>query len=319
MNNNVLITVLGPTASGKTRFGASLAYHLDGEIISADSRQVYREMNIGTGKDYDDYLVNDKKIPGHLVDIHEPGYQYNVYEFQNDFIQAFNHIVSKKRQPFLVGGTGLYIQAVLEKYKLTAVPVNKELRDYLSDKSQEALEDQLKQYPQHLHNTTDLVHRKRTIRAIEIADYYLKHDIQDPDYPDFKPLIFGVKFDRNSQRRKITERLKKRFDEGMIDEVRRLLLKLKPEDLIFYGLEYKFITLYLTGKLNYEEMFRQLEVSIHQFAKRQMTWFRRMERQGHRIHWFDGHQPLNEKVQKAYGILEQENNELIKKWQTSPE
>jgi len=299
-----IIVVLGPTAGGKTSFAARLAYELDGEVISADSRQVYRKMDLGTGKDYQDYIVNGKEIPFHLIDIVDSGYKYNVYEYQNDFIKAYSSIRARNRIPVLCGGTGMYIEAVLKGYKLIHVPPDHALREELNKRSLEELTNMLLDYKKNLQNTTDLVSKKRVIRAIEIAKYYSENSGVDFSYPQIKPLIFGIKFDRPTQRKRITTRLKERLEEGMIEEVIKLMNKgVSAEDLIYYGLEYKYITKYLTGELSYDEMFTQLNTSIHQFAKRQMTWFRRMERKGFNIHWIDGHLPLQDKLIKARKII----------------
>ncbi len=299
-----LVIVTGPTASGKTAFASHLARKMNSEIISADSRQVYKEMDLGTGKDYEDYKVHGITVPYHLIDIHQPGYKYNVYEFQKDFIRIFHEISSRKKIPILAGGSGMYIEAVTKGYQLTSVPVNKALRTELENRSLPELADQLRKLKPELHNTTDTTHKKRTIRAIEIATYYQEHEQMDTHFPEILPIIIGVKFDRESRRKRISERLLERLNSGMIEEVERLLKKLSPEDLIFYGLEYKFITLYLTGKLAREEMVKKLEIAIHQFAKRQMTWFRKMEREGNKIHWLDGHMPMDEKLLQAKKILE---------------
>lgn len=309
-----MITLLGPTASGKTSLGAHLAYHLKGEIISADSRQVYRKMNIGTGKDYDDYIVQDVKIPYHLVDIHDPGYKYNVYEFQQDFQRIFQQIRSRGNLPLLVGGTGLYIQAVLDKYRLIQVPVNENLRDQLKEKTQAELAAILKKQKSGQHNTTDLLHRKRTIRAIEIANYYANHPNREPELPDINSLNFGIKPDRAARRKNITHRLKIRLHSGLIEEVSELLKTLPPEDLLFYGLEYKMVTLYLVGELTYNEMIEKLEIAIHQFAKRQMTWFRRMEKSGIIIHWIDGQWSLEEKLDHVHNVIGLEDPKLFNQW-----
>ncbi len=298
-----LIVVTGPTASGKTAFAAHLAYDMNGEIISADSRQVYKEMDIGTGKDYKDYFLHGSAVASHLIDIREPGYKYNVYEFQNDFQRVYKDIINRGKTPILAGGTGLYIEAVLDTYQLTAVPVNEPLRASLMQKSQEQLVDLLKQMNPTLHNTSDTVHRKRTIRAIEIAEYTRRHPAYQVEHPEITPVILGVKYDRMTRRRMITERLQQRLESGMIEEVSRLLKKVKAEDLIYYGLEYKFITLFLKGSITREQMFVKLETAIHQFAKRQMTWFRKMERNGHQIHWLDGHLTMNEKLEQAKIVL----------------
>ncbi|SRR6056297_660396 len=299
-----MIVVLGPTAGGKTSFAANLAYEFDGEVISADSRQVYRQMDIGTGKDYGDYEVEGYKIPYHLIDIVEPGYKYNVYEYQKDFLEVYKNVKRRDKIPILCGGSGMYIEAVLKGYKLIHVPPDLGLREKLNKESLPELTKKLKSYKTDLHNTTDLISKKRVIRAIEIAKYYSEHRDTDISYPKIKPLIFGVIFDRSVQRKRITLRLKERFEEGMIDEVRSLLDQgVMSEDLVYYGLEYKFITQYLIGELSYDEMFSQLNTAIHQFAKRQMTWFRRMERNGFQIHWIDGHLLMEEKLRKARKII----------------
>lgn len=295
-----LIVVTGPTASGKTSFAAHLAYKMNTEIISADSRQVYKEMNIGTGKDYEDYIVHGKHVPYHLIDIHEPGYKYNVYEFQKDFCRVFQNLQRKGIIPILCGGSGLYIESVIESYQLKSVPVNKNLREELQNKSQGELVDILQSTGKTLHNTSDTLHKKRTIRAIEIALYERSQvSISNVVLPPIKPVIFGLSIEREIRRQRISERLKKRIDNGMIEEVALLLKKLPAEDLIFYGLEYKYITLHLQNQLSFQEMFEKLEIAIHQFAKRQMTWFRKMERSGIPIHWIDGNLDHNEKVNYA--------------------
>ena len=292
-----LITILGPTACGKTTLACALAHKLDTEIISADSRQVYRGMDIGTGKDLSDYVVEGKKIPYRLIDICDAGEKYNVYEFQHDFHKAFSEITGKGKLPILCGGTGMYIEAVLKGYKLLRVPENKELRKSLENKSLDELTEMLSRYAS-LHNKSDLDSAKRTIRAIEIAEYTRN---SEPEYQEFQPinsLIIGIDPTREIRRQKITQRLNSRLKEGMIEEVKTLLDKgIAPEDLIYYGLEYKFITHYLIGELSYKEMFLQLEIAIHQFAKRQMTWFRGMERRGFTIEWIPAELSLNEKVE----------------------
>jgi len=298
-----LITITGPTASGKTGFAAQLAYRVGGEIISADSRQIYRDMNLGTGKDYDDYLVNNYRVPYHLIDIKDPGYKYNVYEFQHDFLNAYQDITSRGKMPFLVGGTGMYIEAVTQGYKLLPVPANQPLREELQLKELDELVRILKNIRPDLHNTTDTKHKKRVIRAIEIAQFYEQSEDIDPTFPPIQSVILGVKYDRTSRRNRISERLRDRLENGMIEEVAQLLKKVKPEDLIFYGLEYKFITQYIIGEINKNEMIKRLEIAIHQFAKRQMTWFRKMEREGTIIHWIDGHQSMEDKLQRALEIL----------------
>ena len=294
-----LITILGPTASGKTSVAAKIASVLDGEIISADSRQVYRGMDLGTGKDYADYIVDGKAVPYHLIDIVDAGYEYNVYEYQKDFLDVFAEITEREKLPVMCGGSGLYLEAVLKNYKLIRVPVNEQLRESLDDKLLWELTDILKSYKNYLHNQTDTESSKRAIRAIEIEEYYLTHPEIDNGMPEINSLVVGVKFEREARRKRITTRLKQRLKEGMLDEVQHLLDSgLTPEQLTYYGLEYKYMTLHLTGKITFQEMFDSLNVAIHQFAKRQMTWFRRMENQGIKINWLDGFMPMDEKVGK---------------------
>lgn len=298
-----LITILGPTASGKTPLAAALANRLHTEIISGDSRQVYRRMDLGTGKDLADYTAGGNRIPYHLIDIAEPGTKYNVFEFQHDFLRAYNDIRKRGMLPILCGGTGMYLESVLKGYKLLPVPENPELREKLAGKSLAELTEILASYKT-LHNSTDVDTAKRAIRAIEIEEYYHTQPVDARDFPDIHSLIIGVSIDRELRREKISRRLRQRLDEGMVDEVRRLLEEgIAPEDLIYYGLEYKFLTLYIIGELSYEEMFRQLEIAIHQFAKRQMTWFRGMERRGFAIHWIDATSPMEEKVEKIMNLL----------------
>lgn len=298
-----LITIIGPTASGKTSFAAALAAHLDTEIISGDSRQIYRTMDIGTGKDLADYTVDGKKIPYHLIDICDPGYKYNVFEYQHDFHKAFESIKAKQKTPILCGETGMYIEAVLKGYKLLDVPQNKELREALKGKSLAELEKILASYKT-LHNKTDVDSAQRAIRAIEIEEFYKKEAPDKNEYDSIHSLIIGVEIDRELRRAKISKRLRDRLDEGMVDEVRNILQTgVKPEDLIYYGLEYKYLTLYITGQLTYDEMVSQLEIAIHQFAKRQMTWFRGMERRGFTIHWLDATLPTEEKVKQTIQLL----------------
>jgi len=305
MSDYNLLTVLGPTASGKTALAAHLAARLNGEVISADSRQVYRGMDIGTGKDLADYVVNGQPIPAHLVDIADAGYQYNVFEYQRDFLNVFNDLRQREKFPVLCGGSGLYLEAVLNNYKLIQVPHNEPLREALKDKTLEELTEILKTYKSNLHNITDIENEKRAIRAIEIEKYYAENQEVDFRMPEIRSLNIGVKFDRLSRRKRITTRLKQRLSEGMVEEVKRLLDSgLTPDDLLYYGLEYKFITLYLLGELTFDEMFEKLNTAIHQFAKRQMTWFRRMERQGTLIHWLDGYLPLDEKIERVMTLLE---------------
>ena len=298
-----LITILGPTASGKTPLAAALADRLSTEIISGDSRQVYRRMDLGTGKDLADYTVEGRQVPYHLIDIVEPGYKYNVFEYQRDFLKAYEEIVAKGKLPILCGGTGMYIESVLKGYRLLPVPENPELRASLEGKSLEELSRILEGYKK-LHNSTDVDTAKRAIRAIEIEEYYKQQPPEYREFPSLKSLIIGVDIDRELRREKITRRLKQRLDEGMVDEVRGLLNEGIPaENLIYYGLEYKFLTQYAIGELTYEEMFLQLETAIHQFAKRQMTWFRGMERRGFTIHWLDATLPMEEKTEQIINLI----------------
>ena len=299
-----MITILGPTASGKTPLAASLAKEIGGEIISADSRQVYRRMDIGTGKDLEDY----GDIPYHLIDIAEPGTKYNLFQYQQDFFDAYNNIIGRGKIPILCGGTGLYIEAVLKGYQLSPVPQNPELRKRLEDKALDELTQMLVELKQqngsNMHNKTDVDSCQRAIRAIEIETYNLQHPVPRRELPPVDSVIIGVNIDREARRQKITNRLKARLEGGMVDEVRSLLNEGIPaEDLIYYGLEYKFVTEYVTGQTTYDEMFQRLEVAIHQFAKRQMTWFRGMERRGFTIHWIDALLPMEEKVKAIIQIL----------------
>ena len=298
-----LIVILGPTASGKTALAAHLAKALDGEIISADSRQVYRRMDLGTGKDYADYVVEGQRIPAHLIDIREPGYKYNVYEFQNDFFHVFEDLQKRGKWAILCGGTGLYIEAVLQQYKMIHVPANPALRELLKDKPLAELEEILSEF-RILHNSTDTDTHKRAVRAIEIETYYQSHPEIEVQLPEIRPLLIGVDIERDVRREKITRRLQQRLQEGLVAEVEALLAEgLSAEDLIYYGLEYKFVTQYVTGRLSYDEMVTQLNTAIHQFAKRQMTWFRGMERRGIAINWVDVNQPVKERVEKILGLL----------------
>ena len=299
-----MITILGPTASGKTPLAASLAKEIGGEIISADSRQVYRRMDIGTGKDLEDY----GDIPYHLIDIAEPGSKYNLFQYQQDFFDAYNNIIGRGKIPILCGGTGLYIEAVLKGYQLSPVPQNPELRKRLEDKTLDELTQMLVELKQqngsNMHNKTDVDSCQRAIRAIEIETYNLQHPVPRRELPPVDSVIIGVNIDREARRQKITNRLKARLEGGMVDEVRSLLNEGIPaEDLIYYGLEYKFVTEYVTGQTTYDEMFQRLEIAIHQFAKRQMTWFRGMERRGFTIHWIDALLPMEEKVKAIIQIL----------------
>ena len=314
-----MITILGPTASGKTPLAVALAKEIGGEIISADSRQVYRRMDIGTGKDLADYTINNRSlategtqepitIPYHLIDICEPGTKYNLFQYQQDFFDAYQDILKRGVRPILCGGTGLYIEAVLKGYQLSPVPENPELRARLEGKSLEELTQLLmtlkQQNGSNMHNRTDVDTPKRAIRAIEIEEYNLHHPTPLREMPPIDSLIIGVNIDRDLRREKITRRLKSRLEEGMVDEIQALLDSGIPaDDLIYYGLEYKFVTEYLIGKLSYEEMFRGLEIAIHQFAKRQMTWFRGMERRGFTIHWIDATLPMEEKVAQIMNLM----------------
>lgn len=297
-----MITILGPTASGKTSIAAALAGRIGGEIISADSRQVYRRMDIGTGKDLADYEVGGKHIPYHLIDIAEPGYKYNLFEYQRDFHTAYDDITSRGRTPVLCGGTGLYIEAVLNGYALSPVPQNQELRDSLSAKSLDELTAMLKalkeQTGSNMHNRSDVDTVQRAIRAIEIETYNLQHPTPEREMPGIRSLVIGVDVDRETRRRRISDRLEARLHEGMIDEVKGLLAEgVSAESLMYYGLEYKFVTEYVTGKTTYNDMLSRLEIAIHQFAKRQMTWFRGMERRGIHINWIDASLPMDDKVE----------------------
>ena len=308
-----MITILGPTASGKTPVAARLAAEIGGEVISADSRQVYRRMDIGTGKDLADYSVSQRDgsfvIPYHLIDIREPGTKYNLFEYQQDFFDVYQQIRSRGAVPILCGGTGLYIEAVLKGYHLSPVPQNQPLRDSLEGKSLEELTQMLTDLKtrtgSNMHNTTDVDSCQRAIRAIEIETYNLEHPTPRRELPPVDSLIIGIDIDRELRREKITRRLKARLEEGMVAEVQALLDEGIPaEDLIYYGLEYKFVTEYLKGQTSYDEMFTRLEIAIHQFAKRQMTWFRGMERRGFKINWIDATLPMEDKI-----------NRIIELWQ----
>ena len=309
-----MITILGPTASGKTPVAARLAAEIGGEIISADSRQVYRRMDIGTGKDLGDYVVRSqesgvrRQIPYHQIDIREPGTKYNLFEYQQDFFDAYEAIQNRGAVPILCGGTGLYIEAVLKGYHLSPVPQNQALRDSLEGKSlaelTQMLTDLKAKTGSNMHNTTDVDSCQRAIRAIEIETYNIEHPTPRRELPPVDSIIIGIDIDRELRRERITRRLKIRLEEGMVEEVKALLDEGIPaDDLIYYGLEYKFVTEYLTGKITYDEMFTRLEIAIHQFAKRQMTWFRGMERRGFQIHWIDATLPMEEKVSQIIQIV----------------
>lgn len=305
MNNYDLITIVGPTASGKTTLACHLAYTLDAEIISGDSRQVYKSMDIGTGKDLDDYTVNGVNIPYHLIDIREAGDKYNIFEYQHDFHQAYTDIKNRKKLPILCGGSGLYIESVLKGYSLVNVPENKELRKKYEHHSLQELTKILESHKT-LHNTTDVDTAQRAIRAIEIEEYKQEHPLEQNEFPPLNSLVIGVNIDRELRRKKISERLKTRLEEGMIEEIQGILDRgIQPEDLIYYGLEYKYVTLYLQKQLSYKEMFSQLEIAIHQFAKRQMTWFRGMEKRGITINWIDATLPMEEKTNQVRQLMQE--------------
>lgn len=316
-----MITILGPTASGKTSLAAALALHINGmdssmwggdthgaEIISADSRQVYRGMDIGTGKDLEDYTVGGKLIPYHLIDICDAGTKYNLFQYQQDFYDAYQDITHRGVLPILCGGTGLYIESVLKGYHLSPVPQNPALRSSLEGKTLEELTDMLVDLKakngSNMHNRTDVDTAQRAIRAIEIETYNLEHPMPERELPAVDSLVIGVSIDRDARRDKITRRLKQRLENGMVEEIKGLLDRGIPaENLLYYGLEYKFITEYVIGKTSYEEMLRGLEIAIHQFAKRQMTWFRGMERRGFTIHWIDALQPMEQKVEQVLELM----------------
>ncbi|MBS5979074.1 tRNA (adenosine(37)-N6)-dimethylallyltransferase MiaA [Dysgonomonas sp. Marseille-Q5470] len=299
MKNYDLITIIGPTASGKTAFACHLAHTLHTEIISGDSRQVYRSMDIGTGKDLSDYVINGENIPYHLIDIREAGDKYNIFEYQHDFHNVYIDIKNRDKLPILCGGSGLYVESVLRGYSLVNVPENKELRSKYADYSLQALTQILESYKT-LHNKTDVDTAQRAIRAIEIEEYKKAHPLEQNEFPPLNSLVIGVDIDRELRRKKISKRLKARLEDGMIEEIKDILSQgVKPDDLIYYGLEYKYVTLYILGQLSYEDMYSQLEIAIHQFAKRQMTWFRGMEKRGIDIHWINAELPMKEKIDKT--------------------
>lgn len=303
MNRYNLVTILGPTACGKTSLAVALAHRLGTAVISADSRQVYRSMDLGTGKDLNEYVVSGEKVPYRLIDIVDAGYKYNVFEYQRDFLKAYAELRDEGQLPVLCGGTGMYLESVLRGYHLVEVPENKALRESLADKTLEELTAMLKEYKQ-LHNTTDVDTCKRAIRAIEIEEYYRTHDVHVRDFPEIRSLTIGLDVSRELRRERISRRLRERLDQGMVDEVRGILASgVAPDDLIYYGLEYKYLTLYAIGQLTYEEMVTQLEIAIHQFAKRQMTYFRGMERRGVPIRWIDATLPMEEKVACVMNML----------------
>ena len=311
-----MITILGPTASGKTQLATALAYSIGGEIISADSRQVYRQMDIGTGKDLGDYVVDGKQIPFHLINICEPGTRYNLFQYQQDFHDAYADTVGRGKMPILCGGTGLYIESVLKGYQLSPVPQNPELRKQLATKSLAELTERLKQLKWRngstMHNTTDVDTAQRAIRAIEIEEYNLRYPVPNREQPPVESLIIGIDISREERRKKITERLDDRLGNGMVEEVESLLQQgIAPDDLIYYGLEYKFVTEYVVGKRSFEDMRENLEIAIHQFAKRQMTWFRGMERRGFTINWIDANLTMEEKNKRIKALVEQNNPKNI--------
>jgi tRNA dimethylallyltransferase len=300
-----LLVITGPTASGKTTLAVNLATRLGGEVISADSRQVYRGMDLGTGKDYSDYYIDGKVVPCHLIDIVDPGYKYNVFEYQREFKKVYENMIRRNVFPVMCGGSGMYVDSIITGYKMKEVPPDSGLRARLEKKTMEELIGILSTFKK-LHNITDIDTKKRVIRAIEIEQYNRGGGEKQNHFPRLKALIAGIMFDREERRRRISERLKKRFNEGMVDEVRKLLSKgIRKETLIYYGLEYKYITLFLAGKYGYDEMAGNLETAIYQYAKRQMTWFRGLEKKGVKIHWLDGALPLEEKVSEVLELMKQ--------------
>ncbi len=303
MNKYDLITIVGPTASGKTTLACHLAYTLNTEVISGDSRQVYKSMDIGTGKDLDDYIVEGKQIPYHLIDIREAGEKYNIFEYQHDFHKTYTSLKAENKLPILCGGSGLYVESVLKGYSLVNVPENKALRQKYEKYSLQELTEILSSY-RSLHNTTDIDTAQRAIRAIEIEEYKTSNPLDQNEFPPLNSLTIGVDIERELRRNKISKRLKARLQEGMIEEIQSILDKgVQAEDLIYYGLEYKYVTLYLLKQLSFEEMFSQLEIAIHQFAKRQMTWFRGMEKRGIHIHWIDATLPTEKKIENILTLI----------------
>lgn len=298
-----LVTILGPTACGKTTLAVALADCLHSAVISADSRQVYRSMDLGTGKDLEEYAVNGRKVAYHLIDIVDAGCKYNVFEYQRDFLKVYDSLQTDGQLPVLCGGTGMYLESVLRGYRLVEVPENRELREALADKTLAELTELLRGYKQ-LHNTTDIDTCKRAIRAIEIEEYYKQHDASIREFPKINSLTVGLDVSRELRRERISRRLYERLEQGMVEEVRGLIASgVPPEDLIYYGLEYKYLTMYVIGQLTYDDMVRQLEIAIHQFAKRQMTYFRGMERRGVPIYWIDAELPMDEKVSRIKRLL----------------
>lgn len=306
-----LVTVLGHTAAGKTAFAAHLAHRIGGEIISADSRQVYRGMDLGTGKDYGDYQVDNRHVPVHLIDILDAGYEYNVYLFKQDFLKVYTDITERDLLPVMCGGSGLYLESVLRNYKLINVPVNQALREKLEKKSKAELEDMLKLYGP-MHNITDTSQTKRMIRAIEIA-MFQAGSMEDLGLEkEMKTLVLGIKYERSLRRLRITQRLEDRLKEGMVEEVKALLNQgVTPEKLDYYGLEYRYVSKYLLNELSYEDMFGKLNTAIHQFAKRQMTYFRGMEKRGISIYWLNGELSMEEKIEQSLALLEESHSPRV--------
>jgi len=298
-----LLVITGPTASGKTALAASVADRLGGEVISADSRQVYRGMDLGTGKDLDEYNIDGRTIPCHLIDIADPGYKYNVFEYQRDFIRVYNELKQRNVFPVICGGSGMYLDSIISGYSMFEVPPDSGLRTRLEKKSMEELTGILSTYKK-LHNTTDTDTKKRIVRAIEIEHFNSFSKKKQTKFPDLKSLVIGVMTDRQTRRERISARLRQRLDAGMVEEVKKLLINgISREALVYYGLEYKFITLYLTGEMKYDDMVKNLEIAIYRFAKRQMTWFRGMERKGIIIHWINAELPMDEKVERVMELL----------------
>ena len=308
-----MLVILGPTATGKTSLAAHAACALNGEVISADSRQVYRRMDIGTGKDLDDYIVNGIRVPCHLTDVADPGYEYNIYEFQRGFLAAYRDITGRGKLPVLCGGSGMYLEAVLKRYRLAEISPDEEFLNTLQDKDESGLREILCSFTTP-HNVTDFEDRPRLIKAILVARAaaHKGHlpvpgsspNLYDEGFPELPSVIIGVSLPRSVVKARITCRLELRLGQGMIEEVQSMLESgIKPERLLKYGLEYKYVTLFLTGQISREAMFNSLNIAIHQFSKRQMTWFRRMERQGFRINWIDGTLPMDEKVGRIREIL----------------
>ncbi len=307
MSENKLIAIVGPTASGKTKVAVDLALEIGSEVISGDSRQVYRQMDLGTGKDIEEYTIGNHTVPYHLIDIVDAGYKYNIHEFQNDFFKAYQDVKTRCNLPILCGGSGLYVESVTKHYNLVSVPPNPALQKSLEEKSLDELKTILANL-RPLHNRSDTETKRRAIRAIEIADFQNKNPEQEVDFPKLKTLFIGIDIERDLRREKISKRLDERLQNGMVEEVQRLLETLSPEDLIYYGLEYKYLTLYLTHQLSYDEMKRQLEIAIHQFAKRQMTWYRGMERRGVKINWISTHLSPQAKNQAILELAENSEN-----------